>query len=158
MKIRVGMGYDVHPLKEGRPCVLGGVQIESPFGPDGHSDADVMIHAICDALLGAANMRDIGFHFPNTEVKWKGVSSLVLLKEVCRLIGEKGWEIQNIDATLALEAPKVNPHVPAMQAAMAEACGIPAEDISVKATTNEKLGYVGRLEGVNAWAVALLAK
>lgn len=152
------MGYDVHPLKEGRPCVLGGVQIESPFGPDGHSDADVMIHAICDALLGAANMRDIGFHFPNTEVKWKGVSSLVLLKEVCRLIGEKGWEIQNIDATLALEAPKVNPHVPAMQAAMAEACGIPAEDISVKATTNEKLGYVGRLEGVNAWAVALLAK
>jgi 2-C-methyl-D-erythritol 2,4-cyclodiphosphate synthase len=158
MKIRVGMGYDVHPLKEGRPCVLGGVQIESTFGPDGHSDADVLIHAICDALLGAANMRDIGFHFPNTEVKWKGVSSLILLTEVCRLIREKGWEIQNIDATLALEAPKVNPHVPAMQAAMAEACGVLAEDISVKATTNEKLGYVGRQEGVNAWAVALLAK
>ena len=158
MKIKVGFGYDVHQLKEGRPMWLGGIQLEYTKGTDGHSDADVLIHAICDAILGAANMRDIGFHFANTYDRWKGVDSKILLKEVCRLIREKGWEISNVDASLALEMPKINPHIERMQAALSEAMSIPVEDISIKATTNEKLGYVGREEGVNAYAVALLIK
>ncbi|MCU0417377.1 MAG: 2-C-methyl-D-erythritol 2,4-cyclodiphosphate synthase [Cytophagaceae bacterium] len=156
MKIKVGFGYDVHPLKEGRPMILGGIQLEYHLGPDGHSDADVLIHAICDAILGAANLRDIGYHFSNKDPKWKGVDSKILLTEVCRLIRQEGWEISNIDAALALEQPKVNPHIDAMKTALAKAMGLDVSDISIKATTNEKLGYVGREEGVNAFAVALL--
>jgi 2-C-methyl-D-erythritol 2,4-cyclodiphosphate synthase len=157
-KIKVGFGYDVHPLVEGRELWLGGIKLESKKGALGHSDADVLIHAICDAILGAANMRDIGFHFSNTDPRWAGVDSKVLLKEVCRMIREKGWEISNVDASLALEQPKINPHIEKMQQALSETMEIPTEDISLKATTNEKLGYVGREEGVNAFAVALLFK
>jgi 2-C-methyl-D-erythritol 2,4-cyclodiphosphate synthase len=157
-KIKVGFGYDVHPLVEGRELWLGGIKLESTKGALGHSDADVLIHAICDALLGAANMRDIGYHFSNTDARWAGVDSKVLLKEVCRMIREKGWEISNVDASLALEKPKINPHIEKMQQALSLTMDIPVEDISLKATTNEKLGYVGREEGVNAFAVALLYK
>jgi len=158
MKIKVGFGYDVHQLKEGRPMWLGGIQLEYTKGPDGHSDADVLIHAICDAILGAANMRDIGFHFANNDARWKDIDSKILLKEVCRLVREKGWEISNVDASLALEMPKINPHIERMQQALSEVMNIPVEDISIKATTNETLGYVGREEGVNAYAVALIVK
>ena len=156
MKFRVGFGYDVHPLVEGRELWLGGIKIAHDKGCLGHSDADVLIHAICDALLGAANLRDIGYHFPNTDDRWKGADSKTLLKEVCRIIREKGYEIGNVDASLALEAPKINPHIEAMQKALAQSMGIPENDISIKATTNEKLGYVGRKEGANAYAVALI--
>jgi 2-C-methyl-D-erythritol 2,4-cyclodiphosphate synthase len=155
-KIKVGFGYDVHQLVEGRELWLGGIKLEAVKGALGHSDADVLIHAICDAILGAANMRDIGYHFSNTDVRWAGVDSKVLLKEVCRMVREKGWEISNIDASLALEKPKINPHIEKMQETLSAVMGIPTEDISLKATTNEKLGYVGREEGVNAYAVALL--
>ena len=157
-KIKVGFGYDVHQLVEGRELWLGGIKLESIKGALGHSDADVLIHAICDAILGAANMRDIGFHFSNTEARWAGVDSKVLLKEVCRMVREKGWEISNVDASLALEKPKINPHIEKMQQVLAGVMTISEEDISIKATTNEKLGYVGREEGVNAFAVALLYK
>ncbi len=157
-KIKVGFGYDVHQLVEGRELWLGGIKLEAVKGALGHSDADVLIHAICDAILGAANMRDIGYHFANTDARWEGVDSKVLLKEVCRMVREKGWEISNVDASLALEKPKVNPHIEKMQQTLAEVMTIETEDISIKATTNEKLGYVGREEGVNAFAVALLYK
>lgn len=156
MKIRVGMGFDVHQLVEGRELWLGGIKLEHSKGALGHSDADVLIHAICDAILGAANMRDIGFHFSNTDPRWSGIDSKILLKEVCRIVREKGWEIGNIDATLVLEAPKINPHIEKMQVIMAETMGIEKDDISIKATTNEKLGYVGDGNGVNAYAVCLL--
>jgi 2-C-methyl-D-erythritol 2,4-cyclodiphosphate synthase len=155
-KIKVGFGYDVHQLEAGRAFWLGGIRLEAEKGAVGHSDADVLVHAICDAILGAVNMRDIGFHFSNTDPRWAGIDSKILLTEVCRMVREKGWEIGNIDASLALEAPKINPHIGKMQQALSEAMSIPVEDISLKATTNEKLGYVGREEGVNAYAVALL--
>ncbi len=158
MKIKVGFGYDVHPLKEGRPMILGGVKLDYHLGPDGHSDADVLIHAICDALLGAANLRDIGYHFSNKDPRWKGVDSTLLLAEVCNMLRDKGWSISNIDAALAIEQPKVNPHIDAMKTALSKAMQLPEEDISIKATTNEKLGYVGREEGINAYAVALITK
>ena len=157
-KMRVGFGYDVHPLGEGRQLWLGGIQLEFDKGCVGHSDADVLLHAICDALLGAANMRDIGFHFPNTDPKFIGADSKLLLKEVVRLIKEKGYKIGNVDATLSLEAPKINPHITKMQTILAPIMEIDVDDISIKATTNEKLGYVGRGEGVNAYAVALIYK
>lgn len=157
-KIRVGFGFDVHQLKEQHPFVLGGVNLEHHSGAFGHSDADVLLHAICDALLGAANLRDIGHHFSNTDERWRGISSLVLLQHVMKLLREKGWEINNIDAMVCLEAPKINPHIPAMQANIAEAAGIDADDISIKATTNEKLGFIGREEGVVAYAVCLIEK
>ncbi len=157
-KIKVGFGYDVHQLVEGRELWLGGIKLEAKKGALGHSDADVLIHAICDAILGAANMRDIGFHFANTDQRWAGVDSKVLLKEVCRMVREKGWEIGNIDGSLALENPKINPHIEKMQQVLAETMSIESDDISIKATTNEKLGYVGREEGVNAFAVALIYK
>ena len=157
-KIKVGFGFDVHQLKEHHPFVLGGVNLEHHAGAFGHSDADVLLHAICDALLGAANLRDIGFHFSNTDQRWKGISSLVLLQHVMVLLREKGWEINNIDAMVCLEAPKINPHIPAMQANIAKAAGIDAEDISIKATTNEQLGFIGREEGVVAYAVCLIEK
>ena len=157
-KVRVGFGFDVHQLKAGHPFILGGVDLEHHSGAYGHSDADVLLHAICDALLGAANLRDIGNHFSNTDERWKGISSLLLLKEVMRLLGEKGWSIGNIDAMVCLEAPKINPHIPAMKTHIAEAAGISEEDISIKATTNEQLGFIGRQEGVVAYAVCLIEK
>jgi len=157
-KIRVGFGFDVHQLKEQHPFVLGGVNLEHHAGAFGHSDADVLLHAICDALLGAANLRDIGHHFSNTDERWRGISSLVLLQHVMKLLREKGWEINNIDAMVCLEAPKINPHIPAMQANIAQAAGIDADEISIKATTNEKLGFIGREEGIVAYAVCLIEK
>lgn len=158
MNIRVGFGYDVHPLGEGRELWLGGVKLEFDKGCVGHSDADVLLHAICDALLGAANLRDIGFHFPNTDERYKGADSKVLLKEVVRLLKEKNYSIGNVDATLSLEAPKINPHIKKMQEVIAPILEIDEDAVSIKATTNEKLGYVGRSEGVNAYAIALIQK
>jgi 2-C-methyl-D-erythritol 2,4-cyclodiphosphate synthase len=158
MKIRVGMGFDVHQLETGKDLFLGGIKLDAEKGAVGHSDADVLIHAICDALLGAANMRDIGFHFANTDNRWKGMDSKFFLKEVTRMLSEKGWNIQNVDCTLTLEKPKINPHIPAMKKVLAPLMNISEEDVSIKATTNEKLGYVGREEGVNAYCVALISK
>jgi 2-C-methyl-D-erythritol 2,4-cyclodiphosphate synthase len=153
------MGFDVHELQEGRDFFLGGIQLpNSPKGAVGHSDADVLIHAICDALLGAANLRDIGFHFSNTDDRWKGKDSKYFLKEVARMLKEKGWKVGNVDCTICLEKPKVNPHIPAMKNALAPILEITEDDISIKATTNETLGYVGREEGVCAYAVALIEK
>ena len=157
-KIKVGFGFDVHQLKGGHPFVLGGVNLEHHSGAYGHSDADVLLHAICDALLGAANLRDIGYHFSNKDERWRGISSLILLQEVVRLLAEKGWSIGNIDAMVCLEAPKINPHIPAMKVHIAKAAGIDEEDISIKATTNEQLGFIGREEGVVAYAVCLIEK
>lgn len=157
-KIRVGFGFDVHQLKTGHPFVLGGVILDHHSGAYGHSDADVLLHAICDALLGAASLRDIGYHFSNTDERWKGISSLVLLQHVVKLLFDKGWGIGNIDAMVCLEEPKINPHIPAMKANIAKAAGITEEDISIKATTNEKLGFIGRQEGVTAYAVCLVEK
>jgi 2-C-methyl-D-erythritol 2,4-cyclodiphosphate synthase len=158
MKIRVGMGFDVHQLEQGRDFFLGGIKLQSEKGAVGHSDADVLIHAICDALLGAANLRDIGFHFSNTDDRWKGKDSKYFLKEVTRMLLEKGWRIENVDCTIVLEKPKINPHIPEMKKALAPLMNITEEDVSIKATTNEKLGYVGKEEGVNAYAVALIIK
>jgi 2-C-methyl-D-erythritol 2,4-cyclodiphosphate synthase len=158
MKIRVGFGYDVHILEEGRDFFLGGVKLPATRGAVGHSDADVLIHAICDALLGAANLRDIGFHFANNDDRWKGMASRYFLKEVTRMLSERGWEIQNVDCTICLEKPKVNPHIEEMKDILASLMAISKDDVSIKATTSEKLGYVGREEGVNAYAVALISK
>ncbi|MCE2934868.1 MAG: 2-C-methyl-D-erythritol 2,4-cyclodiphosphate synthase [Cyclobacteriaceae bacterium] len=159
MNLRVGLGYDVHQLEAGRPFFLGGVELPgAPKGAVGHSDADVLIHAICDALLGAANLRDIGFHFANTDNRWKGMDSKFFLREVTRMIHERGWKVVNVDCTLCLEKPKVNPHIPAMKKSLAPLMDITEEEVSIKATTTETLGYVGREEGVNAMAVVLIAK
>jgi 2-C-methyl-D-erythritol 2,4-cyclodiphosphate synthase len=158
LKIKVGFGFDVHQLEEGKEFWLGGIKIPHNKGAVGHSDADVLIHAICDALLGAANMRDIGFHFPNTSQKYKGIDSKKLLKEVVEIIGTKGYSIGNIDATLCLENPKINPYVAEMTKVLAEVMGIDQDDVSIKATTNETLGYVGSESGVNAYAVALIER
>lgn len=158
MKIKIGFGFDVHQLKDNHPFFVGGVNLEHHKGAFGHSDADVLLHAICDALLGAANLRDIGFHFKNTDTQWKGVSSVLLLQETVKLIKEKGWEIGNIDAMLCLEAPKINPYIPKMQEIIATAIDISVEDISIKATTGEQMGFVGREEGVVAYAVCLINK
>ena len=157
-KIRVGFGFDVHQLREQHPFILGGVKLEHHAGAFGHSDADVLLHAICDALLGAANLRDIGYHFSNKDERWRGISSLILLQHVIELLKEKGWTIGNIDAMVCLEAPKINPHVPAMKANIAKAAGIDEDDISIKATTNEKLGFIGREEGVVAYVVCLIER
>jgi 2-C-methyl-D-erythritol 2,4-cyclodiphosphate synthase len=158
MKIRVGLGFDVHQLETGRDFYLGGIKLEAAKGAVGHSDADVLIHAICDALLGAANLRDIGFHYSNTDPKWAGKDSKYFLKDVTRMLAEKGWAIENVDCTLTLEHPKVNPHIHEMKRVLAPLMNIGEDDISIKATTAEKLGYVGREEGVNAYAVALIKK
>jgi len=155
---RIGQGVDVHRLSEGRPMILGGVRLEYHLGPVGHSDADVLIHAICDALLGAANLGDIGKHFPDTDSAFKNIDSTILLRRVNDLILEYGWKIGNIDTTLILEKPKINPHIPEMQRVMAECLNIAENVISIKATTNEKLGFIGREEGVVAYAVCLLYK
>jgi 2-C-methyl-D-erythritol 2,4-cyclodiphosphate synthase len=158
MKIRVGLGFDVHPLETGRVLWLGGIKIPSEKGAVGHSDADVLIHAICDALLGAANLRDIGFHFSNKDPRWKNADSKIFLKETVHMLSAKGWRVENVDCTVTLEEPKVNPHVDEMKKVLAPLMNITEGDISIKATTSEKLGYVGREEGVNAMAVALIAK
>lgn len=158
MKIKVGFGFDVHQLKEGEDFWLGGIKLDHTKGAIGHSDADVLIHSICDALLGAANMRDIGFHFPPTDNQYKGIDSKILLRDVVKLISDKGFTIGNIDATIALEVPKINPYIPKMQAVLAEAMGIDEEDVSLKATTTERLGFEGRQEGVSAYVVVLIQK
>ena len=158
INIRVGFGFDVHPLGTERELWLGGIKLEFDKGCVGHSDADVLLHAICDALLGAANLKDIGFHLPNTDERYKGADSKLLLKEVVALLDKNGYGIGNVDSTLSLEAPKINPHIEAMQNVLAPIMNISINDISIKATTNEKLGYVGREEGVNAYAVALIYK
>jgi 2-C-methyl-D-erythritol 2,4-cyclodiphosphate synthase len=159
MKLRVGLGFDVHQLEEGRDFFLGGIKLPSTSkGAVGHSDADVLIHAICDALLGASNLRDIGFHFSNKDPRWKGMDSKFFLQSVTNMLSEKGWKIENVDCTICLEAPKVNPHISEMKKVLSALMNISEEDVSIKATTNETLGYVGREEGVNAYAVALISK
>ncbi len=158
MNIRIGYGYDVHQLKENREFWLGGVRLEHTHGARGHSDADVLIHAICDALLGAANLRDIGHHFPDTDPQYHGIDSKLLLREVMQLLRQHGYELGNVDATVCLEVPKVNPHIPAMQTCLAEVMGVAEADISLKATTSEKMGFVGRKEGIAAHAVVLVQR
>lgn len=156
--IRVGQGYDVHKLAEGEEFWLGGILVEHTHGAVGHSDADVLIHVICDALLGAASLRDIGYHFSDKDPQYKGIDSKILLKEVLVLVRNAGYEVGNIDATVCLQRPKINPHIPSMQTCLSEVMQIPKEDISLKATTTEQLGFVGKEEGVAAHAVALLYK
>ena len=156
--IRVGYGYDVHALAEGVDFWLGGIKIPHTHGAYGHSDADVLIHVICDALLGAANMRDIGFHFSDKDPQYKGIDSKILLKRVVELIGEKGYKVGNIDTTVCLQEPKVNPHIPAMKTCLAEVMELDEDELSIKATTTEKLGFVGKKEGVSAHAVVLIYK
>ena len=158
MKIRVGLGYDVHRLVEGRELWLGGVRIEHTLGLDGHSDADVAIHALCDAILGAAAMRDIGYHFPPSDNKFKNIDSKLLLKDVVNIVKEKGYKIGNIDITICAERPKINPHIPAMVKALAPILEIEEGEVSIKATTTEKLGFVGAEEGIAAHAVVLIEK
>ena len=158
MKIRIGQGYDVHQLASGRPFVLGGVKIEHPVGMVAHSDGDVLLHSICDALLGAAGLRDIGYHFPDNSDEFKNIDSRILLRKTRELLVSKGWEIGNIDATICLQRPKLLPHIPQMCTNIADDLQIHIEDVSVKATTTEKLGFVGREEGVAVFAVALIQK
>ena len=156
MTIRIGNGYDVHRLVAGRKLIIGGVEIPSDRGLLGHSDADVLIHAVCDALLGAAGLGDIGRHFPDTDQRFKGVSSVTLLAEVRRLLDEKGFHVQNIDATIVAERPRMSPHVPAMIGVIARAAGAEPGSVNVKATTTEGLGYAGRGEGIAAYAVCTI--
>ncbi len=158
MKIRVGLGYDVHQLVEGRELWLGGIKIDHRLGLLGHSDADVLIHAICDALLGAANMRDIGYHFPDTAASTLDIDSKILLRKTIDLIAGKGYRVGNVDVTVCAERPKLNPHIPDMKDCMAKVMGIDVEDVSIKATTTEKLGFTGREEGISAYAVVLIEK
>lgn len=156
--IRVGFGFDVHKLVEGRDLWLGGIKIPHSLGLLGHSDADVLIHAICDALLGAANMRDIGYHFPDTSADTLDIDSKILLKKAIDLIATKGYEVGNIDATVCAERPKINPHVEAMKECLARVMDIDIDDISIKATTTEKLGFTGREEGISAYATVLVCR
>lgn len=158
MKIKVGFGYDMHQFKEGRELWIGGIKIDHNKGLVGHSDADVLIHAICDALLGAANLRDIGYNFPDNADEYKNIDSKVLLSRTLNLLTNKGYSIGNIDATICAETPKLNPHIPSMQKAISTILNISSEDISIKATTSEKMGFVGREEGITAYAVALINK
>ena len=154
--MRIGLGYDVHRIAADRELWLGGVNINTDFGLLGHSDADVLIHAICDALLGAACLRDIGYHFPDTDPRYKGIDSKLLLAKVVGLLSQNGYAIGNIDATVCCERPKINPHIPEMQACLAEVMQVPANCVSIKATTTEHLGFTGREEGIAAYAVALI--
>ena len=156
--IRVGFGYDVHQFAENRELWVGGVKLEYTLGLLGHSDADVLIHAICDALLGAANLRDIGYHFPDKDPKYKGIDSRILLRECTRLLDEKGYRIGNIDATVCAEQPKLNPHIEEMKQCLAGVMQCDVDDISIKATTTEKLGFTGRQEGIAAYATVLIEK
>ena len=156
MKIRVGFGFDVHKLVAGRDLWIGGIKIGHELGLLGHSDADVLIHAICDALLGAANMRDIGYHFPDTSADTLNIDSKILLRKTVELITTKGYKLGNIDATICAERPKMNPHIPAMKQCLANVIGCDEDDISIKATTTEKLGFTGREEGISAYATVLI--
>ncbi len=158
MQIKVGFGYDMHQLIEGRDLIVGGVKIEHLKGLQGHSDADVLIHAICDALLGAANLRDIGYNFPDTSADFKNIDSAILLRQTVELLKNKGYSIGNVDSTICAEKPKLNPHIATMQQRLAEVMGIDIDDISIKATTSEKMGFVGREEGIAAYAVVLIQK
>lgn len=158
MNYRIGFGYDVHRLVEGRELWLGGIRIDHTVGLLGHSDADVLIHAICDALLGAANMRDIGFHFPDTANETLNMDSKVILEKTVELIATKGYRVGNIDAMVCAEQPKINPHIPAMQQCMANLMGVDPDAVSIKATTSERMGFVGRQEGMAAYATALIEK
>lgn len=157
-KIRVGFGYDVHRLVEDRELWLGGIRLEYDKGLLGHSDADVLIHAICDALLGAANMRDIGYHFPDTAGEFENIDSKILLKKTVQLIATKGYRVGNIDATVCAERPKLNPHIPQMKQTLATVMGVEEDDVSIKATTTEKLGFTGRQEGISAYATVLIER
>lgn len=156
--IRIGNGFDVHALVPGRKCIVCGVDIPHDTGLLGHSDADVALHALCDALLGAAAMHDIGYHFPDTDPRYAGVDSKILLRDTVRLLAGRGWQVGNIDATLCAQAPKIGPHIPAMQECMAQVMGIDADDVSIKATTTERLGFVGTGEGMSAYAIVLIQK
>ena len=156
MKIRVGFGFDVHQLVAGRDLWLGGIRLEHEEGLLGHSDADVLVHAICDALLGAANMRDIGYHFPDTAGEYKDVDSKLLLAQTIEIIATKGYKVGNIDATICAERPKLKAHIPAMQETLARVMGIDTDDVSIKATTTEKLGFTGREEGISAYVTVLI--
>lgn len=158
MKIRTGFGFDVHRLVPGRELWLGGVRIEHELGLLGHSDADVLIHAICDALLGAAALRDIGYHFPDTSADFAGIDSKVLLRRTVDLLAERGYAIGNVDATVCAERPKLNPHIERMRACLAEVMDVDVDDVSVKATTTERLGFTGREEGISAYAVVLIER
>lgn len=158
MKTRVGFGFDVHRLVENRELWLGGIRIDHTLGLLGHSDADVLIHALCDALLGAANLRDIGYHFPDTAGEYKNIDSKILLRRTMELVHAKGYEFGNADITVCAERPKLNPHIPRMQQTLAECMGIDPDDLSIKATTTEKLGFTGREEGISAYAVVLIQK
>lgn len=158
MNIRVGFGVDVHALQEGESLILGGVRIEHVKGTVAHSDGDVLIHAICDAMLGAANMRDIGYHFPDTSSDFKNIDSRILLKKTVELVASKGWAFSNVDSTLCLQKPKIKPYIEAMQTEIANAIGCDADAVSIKATTTEKLGFEGREEGITAYATVLLLK
>ncbi len=157
-KIRVGFGYDVHRLVENRELWLGGIRLEYDKGLLGHSDADVLIHAICDALLGAANMRDIGYHFPDTAGEFENIDSKILLKKTVQLIATKGYKVGNVDATVCAERPKLNPHIPLMKQTLASVMGVDEDDVSIKATTTEKLGFTGRQEGISAYATVLIER
>jgi 2-C-methyl-D-erythritol 2,4-cyclodiphosphate synthase len=156
MNFRIGFGYDVHRLQEGLPFWLGGVEIEHHAGAVGHSDADVLLHAICDALLGAAALGDIGEHFPDTDPAYKGISSSILLQRTIQLIRSKGYEIGNIDTTVCLQTPKIKPYIPEMRKQIAQTLNVDEGLVSVKATTEEKLGFTGRQEGISAYAVVLI--
>ncbi len=156
MGFRVGFGYDVHRLATDEKLIIGGIEINHLKGSVGHSDADVLIHAICDAILGAANLRDIGFHFPDTSDNFKGIDSKILLKKTIDLIGDKGYEISNIDSTICLQLPKIGAHIPEMQTVLANIMGCSDNQISIKATTTERLGFVGNEEGISAYAVVLI--
>jgi len=158
MKIRTGLGYDVHALVEGRDLWLGGIKLEHSLGLLGYSDADVLIHALCDALLGAANLRDIGFQFPDTAGEFKDIDSKILLRRTMNLLRAKGYELGNADITVCAEHPKLNPHIPAMKEALSQTMEVDLEDISIKATTTERLGFTGREEGISAYAVVLITK
>lgn len=156
MKIRVGFGYDVHQLANGNEFFLGGIKIPSDFGAVGHSDADVLIHAICDALLGAANLGDIGKHFPDNSAKYKDIDSKILLKQVVIKIKEKGFDIGNVDSTICLQTPKIGNYIPAMKEALSIAMDLDIDDVSIKATTTEKMGFVGEGKGISAYAIVLI--
>ena len=158
MNIRVGFGYDVHTFAPGRELWLGGVRIEHAVGLLGHSDADVLIHALCDALLGAANLRDIGFHFPDSSKEYKNIDSKILLLETMLLIRKNGYEFGNADCTVCAEEPKLNPHIPTMQSCLSEVMGVDVDAISIKATTSESMGFVGRKEGIASYATVLIYK
>jgi len=158
INIRTGFGYDVHQLETGRDFWLGGIKLDAPFGAKGHSDADILIHVICDALLGAANLRDIGYHFPDSDPQYKGIDSKKLLKSVIERLQDKNYAVGNIDSTICLQNFKINPHIPEMKKCLSEIVLIPEDHISIKATTSEKMGFVGRGEGIAAYASVLIYK